>query len=457
MNPDEHDSDNSNLPPHQPDGLELMCSGILATNFGQKKSFALRRAVAQLAAEEARKFNWLQKIYARWLARRPLPRIAFAGIFILAIVAALFVNFRKPAVGVVSGELNARWAAGSKQLQNGGAFRRGEFQLASGVVELTFNSKARVAVEGPAQFTLGDTNAIELRAGKLSADVPPPAHGFSVRMPNATVVDLGTRFGVSAANGMSRVDVFQGRVTLTPIAGANQLLTQNTAKIIDASGAVKPATFSEIFYPGVTTTRVVHPVNCGFDGPGNLRQGGFPADFGFWSGPACEFSAAQLGITPREGPGMLRFNSPGAGRNSEVWQIMDLRPYQAMIRRGGVNLKTFAWFNRVRGDANSANKFGLTIAAFHGQPQNAARLWSQRDTLALVVADKEFVSDDNPATWEKLEVSAALPPDADFLIVEIRAIAPENAAADSDPFPGHFADLIDCILTEPLQAGLTSN
>jgi hypothetical protein len=42
--------------------------------------------------------------------------------------------------------------------------------------------------------------------------------------------------------------------------------------------------------------------------------------------------------------------------------------------------------------------------------------------------------------------------DADFAVLEIRAIAPPDAPAGLDPFPGHFADLIDAKVCLPLRA-----
>jgi len=44
--------------------------------------------------------------------------------------------------------------------------------LESGVVEITFASTAKIAVEGPAQFKLSSGLAMELQSGKISTDVP---------------------------------------------------------------------------------------------------------------------------------------------------------------------------------------------------------------------------------------------------------------------------------------------
>ena len=79
-----------------------------------------------------------------------------------------------------------------------------------------------------------------------------------------------------------------------------------------------------------------------------------------------------------------------------------------------------------------------------------ADLWARRQELALAVAEKELVADNNPATWEKVYISSALPADADFLIVSMHAIAPADAAP-ATAFSGDFADLVDCVLYEPMR------
>jgi hypothetical protein len=117
-----------------------------------------------------------------------------------------------------------------------------------------------------------------------------------------------------------------------------------------------------------------------------------------------------------------------------------------------VEAKLSAEFNRIPGDAREGDKFGLTLAAFHGVPGDAKLLWTQRNTAAIALADKELATDNDPVTWEKIEVSAKLPAETDFVIVEIRAVAPKVNAGGTPLFPGHFADRVDLRLITPLQA-----
>src|SRR5207302_53552 len=97
----------------------------------------------------------------------------------------------------------------------GDLLAKGSLALDAGVVELGFPTGARIAIEGPARLELKGANSVQLRQGKAAAEVPRSGRGFSVQTPIATVVDLGTRFGVGvSSDNASRVDVFEGRVVL---------------------------------------------------------------------------------------------------------------------------------------------------------------------------------------------------------------------------------------------------
>ena len=70
-------------------------------------------------------------------------------------------------------------------------------------------------VEGPASWTVDGDNRAMLTAGKLVANVPPVALGFTLETSTATIVDFGTEFGVPIhPSGSSEVQVFEGRVEI---------------------------------------------------------------------------------------------------------------------------------------------------------------------------------------------------------------------------------------------------
>lgn len=485
---DEHTPDSTPETPQEPrapDGWEMACLGIVRNRFGRRRSRALEKAMMQLSAEKAwlegrtetARTNWWQRLKEA-CAIRPGLRIAFGAAVVLGVIAfwTLFPSDEAPHQAAryvpagckIADVLDAHWAGNFASLKTGENVPTNELRLESGVVQLAFATGAKVAVEGPAILKLMERNGIVLMQGRLSAEVPKPAAGFTVRTPNATVVDLGTRFGVNAKNrDSSEVDVFQGKVHVTEgreDAAPNDAwdLTRNMAMVLDNRGGVTATAAAETAFPQLSHSILIRPANCGFDSPGFSKAGGLPTTFGFWSGPAFSLTGAMEGVRPVQGAGMLRFLAPpaqgGEAVDSVVWQLIDLRPAKEFMETFGVvDLKAWVQFNRVAGDAHASSKFSLSIAAFHGRPENAVALWAARNQKAVAIAQKELTADSDPRTWEKVEVATKVTAAADFAMVEIRAIAPPGTPGSVDPFPGNFADLIDAKVCLPLRASSSAS
>lgn len=472
----EEKPDSSEIP-RQPEGLEMMCAGILGTQFGRRKSSAVAKAMIRLRAEEAAApqpagngpASWRERI-VEW-SRRLQPGARFALATALIAITGLaarvlwsegWINLGRPQnsgwIYKVSDSLQARWAG--KSAKAGDTPGTGWLRLESGVVEITYASGATVAIEGPARFRAPNFNVLELTSGKISADVPKRARGFSVKSPTATVVDLGTRFG-EIVNSASEVDVFQGAVELSAASrstGGPWRLSQSKGLIVDPLSAVPAAALPESAFPQPNLTVLARPQNCGFDVSARAVLGGVPSDFGYWSGPAFALVAPVQNIRPFEGAGMLRFLTPAGNpaADSEVWQLIDLRSFKKFLAHGGVEARLDSMFNRIPADERFGQKFGLALAAFRGPPIDSKFLWAERATTALVTAAKELTADNDPATWEKIEISVKLPPETDFVIVEICAVAPKTSKPVAEPFPGNFADRVDLKLCAPLRASAIS-
>lgn len=95
-----------------------------------------------------------------------------------------------------------------------GAHLRGERHvIPHGTLALVTARGARVVVEAPAEFQFESAQRLRLARGRLSAEVPPAAKGFTVITPSGEAVDLGTRFGVDVPDaGEAEVHVFAGEV-----------------------------------------------------------------------------------------------------------------------------------------------------------------------------------------------------------------------------------------------------
>ena len=102
------------------------------------------------------------------------------------------------------------------------------FIIASGLMQITYDSGAKVILEGPCTYEIDSDRGGFLAVGRLTARVasepksqiqrPKPQDPrplFAVRTPMAVVTDLGTEFGVAVdESGTSWTRVFHGRVEL---------------------------------------------------------------------------------------------------------------------------------------------------------------------------------------------------------------------------------------------------
>jgi hypothetical protein len=86
-------------------------------------------------------------------------------------------------------------------------------RIAAGTVKLRTRRGAELVIEAPAVFRFESAQRLHLETGRLSAEVPPPAKGFTVITPDGDAVDLGTRFGIDVTGqGRSEIHVFEGEV-----------------------------------------------------------------------------------------------------------------------------------------------------------------------------------------------------------------------------------------------------
>lgn len=87
--------------------------------------------------------------------------------------------------------------------------------LKQGIVEFVFDNNTEVVIEAPAEFQVVSGDRIKLAYGRVYANVPTEAIGFTVSSQKTTVVDLGTEFGMySDLNGNVELHVLQGKTLL---------------------------------------------------------------------------------------------------------------------------------------------------------------------------------------------------------------------------------------------------
>ena len=168
-------------------------------------------------------------------------------------------------VGRITGLADCRWANRAGKVAEHDPVTLGRrYALASGFLEITYDTGAKVILEGPVVYAVESSSSGFLSFGKLTAHAEKRAEGggrraegevgggqwavgskseirnpkseisnpqslipnplFSVRTPTVTVADLGTEFGVEVeGSGASKAYVFQGDVELRPADGSTAM------------------------------------------------------------------------------------------------------------------------------------------------------------------------------------------------------------------------------------------
>jgi hypothetical protein len=159
-------------------------------------------------------------------------------------------DVKKVVVGQITGLIECRWANPHEAPVGYDRITLGrKYDLVSGLMEISYNTGAKVILQGPCTYEVESTTGGYLAAGRLTAKVEKKREGgrrkadqkyqspnlqiskspnlespsplFSVRTPTAVVTDLGTEFGVEVdGSGVSSAHVFQGKIEVRTIGGA---------------------------------------------------------------------------------------------------------------------------------------------------------------------------------------------------------------------------------------------
>jgi len=185
-----------------------------------------------------------------------------------------------------------------------------------------------------------------------------------------------------------------------------------------------------------------------------------PMSYALWSGDISETVAAENGIIPFEGTQMVHFmyttpHGPAAGPiGSELWQIVDLSAYRALINAGRAVATAEGWFNRIDSeDPNIDTQFSIVLSAYSGAAADFPGMWKQSE---LALSEGFAISDSNIRTWEIATTSMLIPTGADFLVYRITATEDVFDDASGVEFHGHYGDAFSLEITEvPAPASLT--
>ncbi len=175
--------------------------------------------------------------------RWPIAAAAASLAACLTLVACLLFLPRSqsapviPIVATLTQADNCKWAGSDLPTKVDSKLTAGTLALVEGIATLQFECGATVTIEAPTTLEVTDSMHCRLVEGTVTADVPEQAHGFTIVTPDIRVVDLGTRFGVTAGStGNSQVHVFEGEVEIDGLKGGKtKRLTEGNALHVGSS------------------------------------------------------------------------------------------------------------------------------------------------------------------------------------------------------------------------------
>ncbi|NBV85249.1 MAG: hypothetical protein EBS01_03045 [Verrucomicrobia bacterium] len=209
---------------------------------------------------------------------------------------------------------------------------------------------------------------------------------------------------------------------------------------------------------GYSMPRVVHQIlslaNPGFEETVPPLPDGIPMSFGVWSGDYSETVGGQQGIVPREGKRMFRFlrsdsrdGFPSRAHHGNIYQFIDIRQWREAIAVGTAVVDWSAWFNCIREQSGAPPQFEASLWAFAGEPSFVRKNWEERLHQELAYSTWRVTADEDPATWQRVAGSLIVPPETDFLVVELKVIAGKETPVNGVvSFAGHYADDVQMVL-----------
>ena len=193
-------------------------------------------------------------------------------------------------VGRITGMVDCKWAGTA--FDSPGVPLGRKYELASGLMEITYDTGAKVILQGPVTYEVESKDGGYLSLGRLTAKLEKKAEGsnpqslipnpslstihdplFTIKTPTATVTDLGTEFGVEVGKGDKvEVHVLQGTVTVQQSAHKDgtpkpMRVTQGQAVQIEPNRAV----FTAVAY---MPSAFVRSIGARRDGNSSPRLGG---------------------------------------------------------------------------------------------------------------------------------------------------------------------------------------
>jgi hypothetical protein len=176
---------------------------------------------------------------------------------------------------------------------------------------------------------------------------------------------------------------------------------------------------------------------------------GVPLEPGRWSGDFTAVTGTQQGVSPASGTKMLQFlRADFEGKTttdsyiSDLYQLIDVRPYQPDFADGGAVVQLSATFNAFAFPTTEAYDCSATIYALDAETatNGSMNVGNTPNTDSLAMANNSHLKLDRlPETWQRLTAELRLPPNTDFILIRL-GMGHSKIAQRRATFDGHYLD-----------------
>lgn len=176
---------------------------------------------------------------------------------------------------------------------------------------------------------------------------------------------------------------------------------------------------------------------------------------GRWSGDYSRITIAEQGVAPADGTKMLRFlRGDYEGRplpdshSSDVFQLIDVRPYRREFADGNGVVQLTALFNAAANEPKAETYGALTIFALDAAAVERDDLSLSRDSLTYSRSSRLWLDADR-ASWQGVSNELRIPSETEFLMIRVGVSYDiHRNRTPPEGFVGHFVDDVRLALTQ---------
>lgn len=193
------------------------------------------------------------------------------------------------------------------------------------------------------------------------------------------------------------------------------------------------------------TKRVILLPNSGFEQPVSNWPTSGPSDYGIWGGEGRVISK-ENGVVPMEGQQMLRFVPTGAAADgttvfrSGVGQVVDVRRWRKELLAGNATVDYSAFFNGAAEPDSTETTYRIDVRAYAGDVHVLQKPFPERVSHEVAHSMWRTRADFEPSSWQRVSGSLILPPETDFLLIELKVFRPTHNAAPLFTESAHYVD-----------------